>query len=235
MAYSPLKWVVLLLALAGTPAGAAPQHGDFSSGLYTAPGQLFSVKSPLGPSPILFDSFLSTTGAVTFIGAFGQLFGVFCTPDLDVLAGAAIDVEVDTAILRNWFREAAFPGFFAYSLPGASILREEPGTFEGQPAWIAVVHLPGGSPVIRADPATGEVTRGDSWRGTVVFSRGGQTYLLMTDAITEIAGSNGRVFDASAPDWSGFLPRLAQFYRGMTFQETAGDRKQGPRISGAGL
>jgi len=221
----------LLLALLATPVDAAPMRGEFSGGLYTAPGQLFTVKSPLGPRPRLVDSFQRAIGAVSFMDDFGQLFGVVCTPDLDVLAGAAIDVEVDTAILRNWFREAAFPAFFAGTFPGASILREEPGTFESQPAWIAVLHLPGGAPSARVDRATGRVTRGDSWRGVVVFSRGGHTYLLMTEAIIVVSGPSEREFDVWAPGWNDFLPNLAQFYGGMTFQTSEPEEEKGPRLS----
>lgn len=205
--------VALLPALLAMPVNAAPAHGEFNEGLYTAPGQLFTVKSPLGPDPILVDRFERMTGAVTFIGDREQLFGVICTPNLDVLADAEIDTEVSTAILRNWLRDAVFPAFFVGSLPGSSIVRDEPGEFEGQPAWIAVMHLPGGSAYVRPDPATGEVTRGDSWRGAVVISRGGQTYMLMTAA----TGGDDQAFDASAPDWNSFLPKLTQFYRGMTF------------------
>jgi len=210
----------LLLALIAAPLNAELAHGEFSEGIYIAPGLLFTVKSPLGPRPILFDSFERATGAVTFIDGV-QLFGVVCTPDLDVLAGAVIDAEVTMAILRNWFREAVFPAFFAGALPGSTILRDEPGEFEGQPAWVALLYLPGGSALVRSDPATGQVTRGDSWRGVVVFSRGGQTYLLMTEAITELADPGGQAFDASVPDWNHFLPKLAQFYRGMTFMTAA--------------
>lgn len=220
---------VLLLKLSVTPVNAALVHGDFNEGLYIAPGQLFTVKSPLGPSSMLIDSFERKIGAVTFVGDFGQLFGVICTPDLDVLAGAEIDAEVATAILRNWFREAVFPAFFAGTLPGSTILRDEPGEFEGQPVWIAVLHLPGGSALARPDPATGRTIRGDSWRGVVVFSRGGQTYLLMTEAIADLSNPGKQAFDASALDWNGFLPRLAEFYRGMTFQ-TVGPEIEDSRI-----
>lgn len=238
MAFSRLQRTVGLigvsLALLATPVLAAPSHGEFSGGLYIAPGQLFTVKSPLGPRPTLADSFVRTTGAVSFMDDYGQLFGIVCTPDLDVLAGAAIDVEVATAILRNWFREAAFPMFFAAALPGASILRDEPGEFEGQPAWIAVLHLPRGSTTGRRDPATGQAIRDDAWRGVVVFSRGGQTYLLMTQLIGDSPGQGDQQFDASAAGWRDFLPRLAQFYHGMTFNESAGDWTEDTRVSGAG-
>ena len=151
------------------------------------------------------------------------------------LADAAVDTETSTAILRNWFREAVFPAFFAGTFPGTSILRDEPGEFEGQPAWIAVMHAPGGSPVARIDPATGRKTRGDSLRGIVVFSRGGQTYLLMTELVVLLNGQPNWKFDASAPAWNDFLPRLAQFYRGMTFQDLSAADMKKPAPFGADL
>jgi len=223
--------VALLLALVATPTNAALVHGTFSEELYTAPGELFTVKSPLGSSPRLVDGFERSAGAVTFMDDFGQLFGVVCTPHLDVLAGAQIDTETSTAILRNWFREAAFPAFFAGAVPGSSILREEPGEFEGQPAWIAVLHLPGGAPSARIDPATGRVARGDSWRGVVVISRGGHTYLLMAEAIIVMSGPIHQEFDVLAPGWDDFLPKLAQFYRGMRFTTSGAQEQEDRRVA----
>jgi hypothetical protein len=223
--------VALVLALLALPAQAALDRGDFTGGLYTAPGHLFTVKSPLGPSPRLIDGFQQTVGSVTFMDDTGQLFGVVCTPDLDILAGAKIDKETSQAILRNWFRDTAFPAFFEGSVPGSTILRDEPGEFQGQPAWIAVMHLPRNAPSAQVDPATGRVTRSDSWRGAVVFSRGGHTYLLMTEAMAPSSGPDHNGFDASAPGWNNFLPRLAQFYRGMTFQPSVPEEQEVPQVA----
>ncbi len=210
--------LLLLLALLAAPASAALVHGDFTDGLYTAPERLFTVRSPLGHNPTLVDWFDRRAGAVTFVDEGGRLFGLVCTPNLDVLAGADIDVEAATAILRNWFRETTFPAIFENQLPGSTILREEPGEFEGQPAWIAVLHLPGAAASTRLNPATGQVLRNDSWRGVVIISRDGHTYLLMTEAVETLPAP---FFDHDAPGWDGFLPRLAQFYRGMTFRSPA--------------
>ena len=220
----------LLLAFGAMPVQAALVRGNFSGGLYTAPGQLFTVRSPLGSSPRLVDGFDRSVGSVTFMDHEGELFGVVCTPDLDILAGADNDLETSQAILRNWFREAAFRSFFAGTVPDAEVLREEPGEFEGQPAWIAVLHLPGVAPSARYDEATGRMTRGDSWRGIVVISRGGHTYLLMTEALM-MTGEGEAAFDASAPGWNGFVAKLAQFYGGMTFQSSEPEHEQGPRFA----
>ncbi|MGH8131221.1 MAG: hypothetical protein ACRES3_10255 [Steroidobacteraceae bacterium] len=229
------KWIYDLLAAIIVSLVALPAHaaleGNFQQGLYTAPGQLFTVTSPLGPEPILVDSFDRSTGAVTFLDETGQLYGIVCTPNLDILAGADNDFETNAAILRNWLREATLPMFFERMMPGSSILREEPAEFEGQPAWIAIIHMPQGSPMIRNDPATGYPTRQDSWRGVVIFSRGGQTYLLMTEAASDIPGAM-RQFDASAPDWNAFLSPLAQFYRSMTFQAMPPETPETPQPEG---
>ncbi len=194
----------LVLAFAAEPLFANEQ-GAFKAGTYTAPGELFTVKSPLGPTPILVDSFDELTGAVTFLDESGELYGLICTPNFDVLAGADNDFETDAAILRNWFHDATFPLFFARQLPGASIVHEEPGTFDGAPAWFAVMHLPRGSSMFRNDPETGLPTRLDSVRGLVVFSRGKQTFLIMTETAPEL-------------EWNAFLPKLSDFYRGIAFR-----------------
>lgn len=194
-----------MIALAVTPAIASPQ-GRFEDGIYVAPGALFTAKSPLGPGVLLFDSFDRSTGAVTFINESGDLFGVVCTPNMDVLAGADNDYETDAAILRNWLHDATFPMFFQRQLPGAEILAEQPGHLEGEPAWFAVMRLPHGSARFRNDPETGLPTREDSYRGLAVFTRGDHTYLIMKEIAPEL-------------ELPGVLPALVSFYDGMTFAD----------------
>lgn len=203
MAYPAALMAVVALVLAPGPA-AAFEQGDYQAGLYTAPGQMFTVKSPLGPESYLVDAFEQSAGAVTFLDDSGELYGVICTRSYDVLAGADNDFETDAAILRNWFHNASFPNFFERRIPGAWIVNEGPGEFDGAPAWIGVVYLPQGSALTRKDPRTGERTRDDSWRGFVVFSRGEHTYLIMTET-------------PPAPGRNSFLVQLSEFYRGITF------------------
>jgi hypothetical protein len=193
------------MLLAAAPA-IASQQGHFQDGVYVAPGALFTAKSPLGPGVILFDSFDRSTGAVTFVSESGDLFGVVCTPNMDVLAGADNDYETDAAILRNWLHDATFPMFFQRQLPGAEILTEQPGHLEGEPAWFAVMRLPNGSARFRNDPETGLPIREDSYRGLAVFTRGDHTYLIMKEIAPELA-------------LPGVLPALASFYQGMTFAD----------------
>lgn len=193
------------MLLAATPAFASSQ-GHFDGGVYVAPGALFTAKSPLGPGALMFDSFDRSTGAVTFLNEAGELFGVVCTPNMDVLAGANNDFETDAAILRNWLHDATFPLFFQRQLPGAEILSEEPGRLEGQAAWFAVMRLPQGSARFRNDPETGLPAREDSYRALVVFTRGDHTYLIMKEISPEL-------------ELPAVLPALAGFYEGMTFAD----------------
>jgi hypothetical protein len=195
----------LVLQLAATPAIASGQ-GRFSGGVYVAPGALFTARSPLGPGAVHFASFDRSTGAVTFLDASGELYGVVCTPNLDVLAGADNDYETDVAILRNWLHDATFPMFFERQIPGAEIVAEEPGRLEGRPAWYAVMRLPQGSARLRTDPESGLAVREDSYRGLVVFSRGDHTYLIMKEVAPKDALPVVR-------------PALTGFYEGMTFAD----------------
>ncbi len=185
-------------------AAFALDRGEFQDGLYTAPGQLFTVQSPLGPHPIVIDSFDRAAGAVTFVDEAGALYGVVCTPNYDVLAGADNDAETDLAILRNWFREATFPLFFESQIPGAAVIHQGAGSFEGKPAWLGVIHLPQGSARFTRDPETGLPVRADSYRGLAVFTRGDLTFMIMTEIDPKT-------------EWNAFLPRLSNFYRGMAF------------------
>jgi hypothetical protein len=195
----------LVLLLAALPAIASNQ-GHFSAGLYVAPGAIFTAKSPLGPGAQFFDSFDRSTGAVTFLADNGDLYGVVCTPNLDVLAGADNDYETDAAILRNWLHDATFPLFFKSQLPGAEIVSEEPGRLEGRAAWFAVIRLPQGSARSRIDSQTGQLVREDSYRGLVVFSRGEHTFLIMKEVAPDL-------------ELPAVLPELDGFYAGMTFAD----------------
>ena len=106
MSYVHSRWiaklaglpVAILLAFAA-PSANAFEQGEFHAGLYTAPGQLFTVKSPLGPESYLVDGFDRSAGAVTFLDDSGKLFGVICTQSYDVLAGADNDFETDEDLL----------------------------------------------------------------------------------------------------------------------------------------
>jgi hypothetical protein len=204
LALLPARAAAVLAGLFFACAASALDRGEFQDGLYTAPGQLFTVQSPLGPNPIVIDSFDRATGAVTFVDEAGALYGVICTPNYDVLAGADNDAETDLAILRNWFRDATFPLFFESQIPGASILHQGAGSFEGKPAWLGVIHLPQGSARFTRDADSGLPVRADSYRGIAVFSRGDLTFMIMTE------------IDPRA-EWKAFLPRLSDFYRGMAF------------------
>src|SRR4029079_4782177 len=111
--------LLAVAAIVAVPAASALERGEFQDGLYTAPGAIFSVRSPLGPNPWVIDSFDRSAGAVTFIDDGGGLYGIVCTPSFDPLAGAKNDRETDLAILRNWLHDATFPLFFERQLPGA--------------------------------------------------------------------------------------------------------------------
>jgi hypothetical protein len=204
LALSSARAAAALAGLFIACASAALDRGEFQGGLYTAPGELFTVQSPLGPNPLVIDSFDRAAGAVTFVDEQGALYGVICTPSYDVLAGAHNDAETDLAILRNWFQDATFPLFFESQLPGAAVLNEGPGTFDGQSAWFGLIHLPQGSARFTRDAESGLPVRADSYRGLVVFSRGDLTFLIMTEV-------------EPSPEWNAFLPRLSAFYRGMAF------------------
>ena len=201
-----LTAITAFLAVGVAMPASGLEQGRFEEGIYVAPGALFTAKSPLGPGAIMIDSFDRSTGAVTFLNEDGEMYGVVCTPNIDILAGADNDYETDAAILRNWLHDATFPLFFEKQLPGSEILAEQAGHLEDRPAWFAVMRLPRGSVRFSNDPETGLPTRQDSYRGLVVFSRGDHTYLIMKELAPEV-------------DLSGVLPELAGFYLGMTFAD----------------
>ena len=185
----------------------ALEQGEFQAGLYIGSRpELFTVRSPLGPNPIVIDSFDHSAGAVTFVDEAGGLYGVICTPNFDVLAGAQQTTPRRTSrSCATGCTTRPFRSSSSASSRAPRSCRKGAATFEGRPAWIGVMQLPHGSSRFRNDPETGLPVRQDSYRGLVVFTRDDHTYLIMTEVAPELA-------------WNSFLPKLSEFYRGITFR-----------------
>src|SRR5262245_4049453 len=168
-------------------------YGYFKDGVYTAPGKLFKVSSPFPEEPMVSDGREkenNNAGAVTFIDISGRLNGILYMEN-DAKLAAASEGATYTRQLGSWFRDTGFPGFFKVSIPDAKILREAEGQIAGQPAWIAVAHLPKASPLgLRAYNSL-ETVRKDSWRGMAVVAHGKHFYLLQTELRVEALAEPG--------------------------------------------
>ena len=121
--------VLALAAVSAAPAVCALEKGEFQDGLYTAPGAIFTVRSPLGLNPWVIDSFDRSAGAVTFIDETGGLFGIESgleppepssggfseDPDLEMVPmtlAAAVDRFEGSAVAREYLGEE-FVRFYA--------------------------------------------------------------------------------------------------------------------------
>jgi hypothetical protein len=122
-----------------------------------------------------------------------------------------------TEDLRSWFRETGFPKFFVVSLPQASILRDGPGEIAGNPAWIAVAHPPGGSPLGKVVHGADEPIHADSWRGMAIVAHDQRFYVLMTELRVEALATPDWKYDATSSDWNQFLPQLVDLYQRIDF------------------
>jgi hypothetical protein len=122
-----------------------------------------------------------------------------------------------TRRLADWFRDVGFPRFFQVSVPDAKVLRDEAGEIDGQPAWIAVAHVPNGSPLgiqVRGNP---EIQRSDSWRGMAVIAHGKRYYLLQTELRVEKLAAPDWKFDENDANWNTFVPELEALYHRIEF------------------
>ncbi len=192
-------------------------YGRFSNGVYLAPGKLFKMSSPFPDQPIVSDGRQpdnNHAGAVSFIDDAGRLLGVLYMENKDGPGDASGDA---TRQLADWFRDTGFPRFFQVSVPDAKVLRDEAGTIDGQPAWIAVAHVPNGSPLGLSTKNSYEVRRNDSWRGMAVVAHGKHYYLLQTELRVEKLASPDWSYDADATDWNGFVPELEALYNRIEF------------------
>lgn len=216
-----LAVVVAVLAapflLAATTA-AGHLYGRFTDGVYLAPGKLFRMSSPFPEEPIVSDGREpknNNAGAVSFIDMTGRLNGVLYMEDKGgTIASGSGDA---TRHLADWFRDLGFPRFFQSGIPDAKVLRDEAGTIAGQPAWIAVAHLPNSSPLGLSTKDSYDIQRNDSWRGMAVVARGKHYYLLQTELRVEKLAPPDWRYDPAAADWNRFVPELDALYQRIEF------------------
>jgi hypothetical protein len=217
------KYLYAIVALAPFLCAATVVQGHFygryKDGVYTAPGKLFRMSSPFPDEPIVSDgkeTENNNAGAVSFIDQMGRLNGVLYMENKGGAVTASEGAEAARQ-LGGWLRDTGFPSFFKRSLPGSKILRDEAGQIAGKPAWIAVAHLPKGSPLGYSARDSYDVTRNDSWRGMAVVMNGRHIYLLHTELRIEKLAAPGWSYDAQAADWNAFLPELEALYQRIEF------------------
>jgi hypothetical protein len=215
----PMSWIRLLFAAAlatgflAAPAEAGRILGHFTDGVYENPEKIFTVRSPFPDKPAILDGVdpdNNGAGAVSFIDEFGRLLGILYMQNRGKPAAGTED-------LRRWFRETGFPKFFVVSLPQAAVLRDGPGEIAGNPAWIAVAHLPGGSPLGKVVHGVDEPIHADSWRGMAIVAHDQRFYVLMTELRVEALATPDWKYDATSSDWNQFLPQLVDLYQRIDF------------------
>lgn len=210
-----LAAALVAAALLAAPAQAGRILGFFSDGVYRDPLKIFTVTSPFPGKPAVLDGIEpdnNGAGAVSFIDQSGELRGILY---MNNRVRNTQDIKPEE--MRDWFRESGFPKFFKVSLPNAEILRDEPGEIDGHPAWIAVAHLPGGSPLGKIDYGVDEPVHGDSWRGMAIVAHDQRLYLLMTELRVEALATPNWKYDVDAADWNQFLPQLVDLYQRINF------------------
>jgi hypothetical protein len=205
------------LLLAATPA-AGHLYGRYSDGVYLAPGKLFKMTSPFPEEPIVSDGREpqnNNAGAVSFIDMTGRLNGVLYMED----KGKSIGAEGPDATrhLADWFRDTGFPRFFQAGVPDAKVLRDEAGTIDGKPAWIAVAHVPNASPLGLSAKDSYDIQRNDSWRGMAVVANGKHYYLLQTELRIEKLAPPDWKYDPQSAGWNDFVPELEALYGRIEF------------------
>ena len=192
-------------------------YGRYNDGVYLAPGKLFKMSSPFPDQPVVSDGRQpenNNAGAVSFIDDAGRLLGVLYMENKGDSAGAKADA---TRQLGDWFRDTGFPRFFQANVPDSKVLRDEAGTINGQPAWIAVAHVPNGSPLGLSVKDSYDIKRNDSWRGMAVVAHGKHYYLLQTELRVEKLVPPDWSYDADAANWNGFVPELEALYDRIEF------------------
>ncbi|MEX2149626.1 MAG: hypothetical protein WD793_05400 [Steroidobacteraceae bacterium] len=193
-------------------------YGRYNDGVYTAPGKLFRLTSPFPDQPVVSDGqepANNKAGAVSFIDSAGRMQGVLYMNNKGYQA--AEGAGPDTKLLGDWFRDMGFPRFFQVSVPDAKVLRDEAGRIADQPAWIAVAHVPNGSPLGTPIKDSYDLKRNDSYRGMAVVARGDRYYLLQTELRIEKLAGPEWFYDEEAANWNQFIPELEALYQRIEF------------------
>lgn len=191
-------------------------YGRYNDGVYLAPGKLFKLSSPYPDEPVVSDGQEpknNNAGAVSFIDQTGRMAGVLYMED----KGKTIVATEDPKHLETWFRDTGFPRFFQANVPDSKVLRDEAGRIDGKPAWIAVAHVPNGSPLGVSVKGSYDIKRNDSWRGMAVVANGKHYYLLQTELRIEKLAPPDWEYDPNASDWNAFVPELEALYNRIEF------------------
>lgn len=210
--------VALAPILCAATVSSGHLYGRYNDGVYTAPGKLFRLSSPFPDQPIVSDGqepANNKAGAVSFIDSAGRMQGVLYMNNKGYVADDG--ATPDTKLLGAWFRDMGFPRFFQVSVPDAKVLRDEAGTVAGQPAWIAVAHVPNGSPLGTPIKDSYDLKRNDSYRGMAVVARGDRYYLLQTELRIEKLAGPEWFYDEEAANWNEFVPELEALYQRIEF------------------
>jgi len=213
-----LATVALAPFLLAATATQGNLYGRYNDGVYLAPSKLFRMSAPFPDDPIVSDGSEpanNNAGAVSFIDSAGRMLGVLYMEDK--AASGAVEGSSDTRHLADWFRDTGFPRFFQANVPDSKVLRDEAGQIKGQPAWIAVAHVPNGSPLGLSVKGSYDVKRNDSWRGMAVVARGKHYYLLQTELRIEKLAEPNWSYDQDAANWNVFVPELEALYDRIEF------------------
>lgn len=193
-------------------------YGRYNDGVYQAPAKLFRMSAPFPDDPVVSDGREpenNNAGAVSFIDSAGRMLGVLYMENRG--AGKAAGDANDSRHLADWFRDTGFPRFFQANVPDAKVLRDQAGQIDDQPAWIAVAHVPNGSPLGVSVKGSYDVQRNDSWRGMAVVARGKHYYLLQTELRIEKLAALDWNYDQDAAKWNVFVPELEALYDRIEF------------------
>ena len=210
--------VALAPILCAATVASGNLYGRYNDGVYTAPGKLFRLTSPFPDQPVVSDGqepANNKAGAVSFIDSVGRMQGVLYMNNNGYVP--ADGASPDTKLLGDWFRDMGFPRFFQVSVPDAKVLRDEAGKIAGQLAWIAVAHVPNGSPLGTPIKNSYDLKRNDSYRGMAVVARGDRYYLLQTELRIEKLAGPEWFYDEEAANWNEFVPELEALYQRIEF------------------
>ena len=99
----------------------------------------------------------------------------------------------------------------------SSSFPDSPIVSDGQPAWIAVAHVPNASPLGVEVKGSLDLLRNDSWRGMAVVAHGKHYYPLQTELRVEKLAAPDWRYNADAADWIASVPELEAPYDRIEF------------------
>ena len=196
------RWslVILLVLLAAATAdpSLARLEGKLKKGVYVAPAKNFSVAVSRGTRARDGHDKKNREAFVELTDRAGYFNAIWCTPfeRNETIDEILVSEERATKSFTNYFRDVIMPWIFHPISPDSAVLSSTVLSFEGAPAYLFLVNVPGASGLWNMQTTERFAGR----RATLLFNKCGYTYIVIHELVAGLGGANRIVKGDKIPD-----------------------------------